>query len=362
MKKTFQFIVFATILISCSQKTTNTKINNSSPIQESSNSGSSSKLTLFDGEVKVGGLGVNDLYFGFAEGDKLIINVKEFNGRQISDVLIFHYPSDTIFKEKLVKEISNKEVSITKTGVYWFKFSNAFGEGRIYKVKIEREFTNKKMASFNSKVQWKAGFDTVWHDYPTRVVVKSDTILNTLLDEEIVIQAHSDTIKNRNKETLSFNLPNLSRGWAYYFGAGDNCKKSFMQLKNEYENSPEFKSSKIIEDGIMAKVILRNKNILNSIQCDQKVNYWLTDSKNDANNFLEGKYFTYFRDSIICSESKKMSYPSNGQISIAFLNESNKSSLAVYVNVAAITINEQYETRQVHKFRLVNAQKPYLTN
>ena len=96
-------------------------------------------VDVAESTLKVGILGEEIFYFGFAEGDKLIFNFEEVNGKELKEIEIIELPSTSKFSDYKSKKIENKILNIKRTGIYKFRFSNSAISGRICKIKIQSE-------------------------------------------------------------------------------------------------------------------------------------------------------------------------------------------------------------------------------
>src|SRR5437868_5930100 len=83
-------------------------------------------VDVAESTVKVNILGEEVFYFGFAEGDKLIFNFEETNGKELREVEIVEMPATSRFiayKTSMVK----KTLTVPSTGIYKFRFTNSVG-------------------------------------------------------------------------------------------------------------------------------------------------------------------------------------------------------------------------------------------
>ncbi|MBK7561211.1 MAG: hypothetical protein IPI68_06725 [Chitinophagaceae bacterium] len=109
-------------------------------------------IDVADNTLKVAAFGEEVFYYGFAEGDKLIFNFEELKGKELKEVEIIELPSNSKFMDYKTKKIENKNLEITKTGIYMFRFANTGLGGRICKFKIQRIPASETTKNFNSSV------------------------------------------------------------------------------------------------------------------------------------------------------------------------------------------------------------------
>jgi hypothetical protein len=95
-------------------------------------------IDVAESTLKVGGLGDEVFYYGFAEGDQLIFNFEELKGKELKELEIIELPSSSKFMDYKTKKIQNKIINVNRTGIYKFRFANSAISGRICKFKIQR--------------------------------------------------------------------------------------------------------------------------------------------------------------------------------------------------------------------------------
>ena len=87
---------------------------------------------------KIGPFGDEVFYYGFAEGDQVIFNFQVVKGKALKEVEVAEFPASSKFMDYQSKKIENKRLTISKTGIYTFRFSNSAMNGRVCKLKIQR--------------------------------------------------------------------------------------------------------------------------------------------------------------------------------------------------------------------------------
>ena len=202
--------------------------------------------------LKVGGGKEEVMYFGFAEGDKIIFNVTEADKKEIKEIEVLEYPSSSKFSDYKTAKVENKIINVNKKAVYKFRFynSNIFS-GRICKIKIQRIPVSEATKNFNSTVNWITKQDTSWNTYTKDIIVSYDTsyeqktkreIVKSEEKEELIMDknqaVHSQTNDNGNKDAVFFTLPlNQLSGnqtskvisWAYWVGVGEGASQAWQQ-------------------------------------------------------------------------------------------------------------------------------------
>ncbi|WP_224994488.1 hypothetical protein [Cesiribacter sp. SM1] len=208
-------------------------------------------IDLTEQTIKLGGMKEELLYYGFAEGDKIVFSFQEVGNKEVKEIEVIEYPSSSKFSDYKSKKIENKIINVPKTGVYVFRLKNTAISGRICKIKIQRIPANETTTKFNSAVNWVTRQDTTWNTFTKDVVVGYDTtylqkvkreLVKTEQREESILdktqRVHSQTNDNGNRTRLFFTLPrNEASGlrtkrvvsWAYWVGVNEAGKQAWDQ-------------------------------------------------------------------------------------------------------------------------------------
>lgn len=208
-------------------------------------------IDVTDQTIRIGGMKDEEIYFGFAEGDKIIFNFQEADNKELKEIEIVEYPSNSKFSDYNTKKVENKTISVTKQGVYVFRFKNSAISGRICKIKIQRIPAGEATINFNSTVTWETKQETTYNTYTKDVIVGYDTtytqktkkvLIKTEQREELIFdklqRVHSTTNSNGNKTTLFFTLPQNQItpyettkviSWAYWVGVGEEANQAWKK-------------------------------------------------------------------------------------------------------------------------------------
>ena len=68
--------------------------------------------------IKIGSVGSEELFYGFAEGDQIIFNFEEMKGKELKEVEIIELPSSSKFMDYKTTKIENKKILVNQKGVY----------------------------------------------------------------------------------------------------------------------------------------------------------------------------------------------------------------------------------------------------
>lgn len=188
--------------------------------------------------VKIGGLSEEVLYFGFAEGDRIIFNFEELDKKELKEIEIVEYPSNPKFSDYKTGRIENKSISVFQKGIYIFKFKNSAVTGRICRIRVQRVPASEATRNFNTSVKWVDKHDTTWNVYTKDVVVGHDTSYVSRSRRELV----------RIDTTFTQLFDKVMRVHSY-FGAGTQYTSTEVNLpRNTYYPTPilPYKSTEVV--------------------------------------------------------------------------------------------------------------------
>ena len=179
-------------------------------------------IDVADLTLKIGAKDTKKLHYGFAEGDQIIFNFEETDGKEMKEVEVKEYPSNSKYRDYETKKIENKTIKVLKTGVYEFRFENGnLVKGRVCRIRIQRISASPEKADFNTGIEWVEQFDTTYEvktetvvtGYNTinkqksrKVLASIDTSIVTLIDR--LERVHSTSNLNGSSvSVINFQLP-----------------------------------------------------------------------------------------------------------------------------------------------------------
>jgi hypothetical protein len=189
-------------------------------------------VDVADLTLKVGGLESKTLMYGFAEGDQILFNFSEVDNKELKELEITEYPSNSKFMDYKTTKIENKTISVIKKGVYTFRFANSAIGGRVCRIKIQRIPAKAELANFNTSVETKTFYDTTWATKSKVIVERVDTIPELVLDKqgEIVHVAANEHGAYSDVEVI---LPPHTAYWTYWIGVGEGSQQSFSSAQQK---------------------------------------------------------------------------------------------------------------------------------
>ncbi len=316
-------------------------------------------IDVYESTLKVGGFATEEYMCGLAEGDQLIFNFEEVDGKELKEVEIIEYPSSSKFMDYKTAKITNKVLNILTTGIYKFRFTNSAIAGRICKFKIQRIPVSEKTKNFNTSVYWHTVDDTTYNDVEEKYLIKADTFINNITDQ--VAKVHSSTSEQGNKTSFNFILPPNTKVWSYYIGVNQGGQKVFKDATQQLSQSASPLISKIPGYGPLAALALNGISYLTSLQSGESVQYWIVDGAN-LGLFNSGQRFNCFKKGDVLNDFSKMTSPLNGQYFLCLYNENEFRAIDVTVKITAICVNEQWGIHTVKKMNVNSRKAPYLKN
>ena len=158
-------------------------------------------IDLIESTLKLGISEEKEFYFGFAEGDQIVLNVEVLKGKSIGEVEIAEYPNFTKFTDYETSGITNKKLPVSKDGIYKFRIKNKGLVGKICKIHIQRIPLNEQTKNFNSEVYWRTLYDTTYYSKNETYLIRRDTSIVNVMDQ--TAKVHSGGNVNGNKTTLN---------------------------------------------------------------------------------------------------------------------------------------------------------------
>lgn len=324
------------------------------------NASAQTPVVVAENTLKVPGLGEEVFYHGFSEGDQLIFNFEEVNGKDFKEIEIIEWPSTSKFMDYKTKKVENKTIVIPKTSVYKFRFYNSSISGRICRIKIQRIPASETTSKFNTTVTWKHVFDTSYFVVDERYLIKSDTLVTQVLDQ--VAKVHSSTNANGNKTTFNFSFPKNTVASSYYIGVDQAGQDAFDEAGKLLSSKSGAMISKIPGYGPLAALALGGVSFLSALQVGEDVDYYLVTGAENSNLFEVDKAFYYQKKGKVINDFARMEKPMNADYFFCFSNDNAIQGITVTVKIVAIVVNNEWGTRQIQKMNVTDSIVPYLSN
>lgn len=346
---------------------TTTSVNTSTPTNNVTTSTASkqsitqiNKIDVAESTLKVGGFGEESFYYAFVEGDQLIFNFEELNGKELKEVEIIEYPSSSKYMDYKTSKITDKTINITKTGIYKFRLSNSAMSGRVCNYIIQRIPLNESTKDFNTSVYWKTIYDTTYVNKSKQVVDKIDSSFeksNTTI-----------TVDASQKNYWTYAIPSNTKFWSYYIGVGQEAQEA---LKTDMKTVSKLMESKVVSTACKAfggtgleGYALGYLTKLTIPTSGEDVDYGIiTDYANlqlyySNPSIAKGLKWV----SGVVADYSKISSQTEGTVYFALHNDNYFQNIDVTINCAALVVNTIYKTVYYKEMQVTSTQEPYFIN
>lgn len=207
------------------------------------------KVTVADVQLKLEGNKTEELMYGFAAGDRIILTITA-DGAALGEARVLQYPDVLKFKGQNIKE-DKQELTVTNKSVYVFRFANTTKGKRNCHITIQRIPKNANTRTFNTAIKWAMVPDTVWVmgtkdavvGYDTLHVQKTHRVIASESKYEEIVLDKSQRVGAKSglgdtRSAVAFSLPTnvISKdetkkvvAWAYWVGVGEESNEYWKQ-------------------------------------------------------------------------------------------------------------------------------------
>ena len=324
-------------------------------------------MLVYEGTLKIKAMQDEDLYFGFAAGDQIVVQLTETDKKDLKEFEVIELPNSSKYKESDFHQIKDKYIAVSQKAVYQFTIKNGSLGNRTCKIKISRIPAGEKTAQFNTGWKWTTVYDTTYVSVAEDSIVGYDTLTTKrvarnllsselkeydFLDKTISVPARGIVKHDNPRMCVPINLPKLEStetckqevmAWAYWMGVGPSADNFFSRNKGTLVNL-----SGLVTANPLAKLAIGVATAL-IIPDGSKIDpvwYAVTDEAGKA-AFMEGKDFhaldygrgkgSYgrFSDADQCQ----------GPYYVCIKNENLHNSVDVTVKAVAIVKVETYKEK-----------------
>ena len=201
--------------------------------------------------LKVGGMETEEVYYGFAEGDRIIFNFEEVKGKPLRGIEITELQANSKFMDYKSTSIVDKEILVNRKTIYKFSFRNSALSGRVCRIKIQRIPKSIDLIPFNTNWEWETRHDTTYVPFAQDSLVGYDTLRYKEMVKELVSirkvdemiidknqRVHSYLNQNSSSTYLRVDLPSSRNepykeekviAWAYWIGVGEEASQAYAK-------------------------------------------------------------------------------------------------------------------------------------
>lgn len=314
-------------------------------------------IDLIESTLKLGISEEKEYYFGFAEGDQIVLNFEVIKGKSIGEVEVTEYPSFTKFTDYETSGITNKKLPVSKDGIYKFRIKNKGLSGKICKIHIQRIPLNEHTKNFNSEVYWRTLYDTTYYSKNETYLIRRDTNIVEVMNQ--TAKVHSFGNANGNKTTLNFTLPKNTKAWSYYIGVDQAGQQAYQDAVNDLSELASPIVKVLSKGNPLASLALGLPSYLAQAQRGEDIDYYIVVNEN-ANLFYSGQPFYSLKMGKVINAFNRMEQVSNDNFHVCLSNDNAVTGVMVLVKVTAIVVNEQWGNRVVQVPKVSERKEAYL--
>lgn len=321
-------------------------------------------ITVAEIAVQVKPGTTEELVYGFAEGDQILLTFEEENGKKLNEVSVSEFPDILKFKAMDVKKIKKQTVVVNHKAVYKFLFKNTDKEPKQLSVLIQRKPATEENRNFNTTVKWVTEQDTTWNSFTKEVVVGYDTLYVRKTRkvvtfekkyEEMVVdksqRVSAKTSLDPSQSGIFFALPGNSItadeskkvvAWAYWVGVGKESNDYWQQNRKVIVGAVQGATTIFTSPlGGLAAGAVTNL-ALPSIGED--VEYALVNEENKK-LYLQGKPIKSYDFGKGIATSKRFTEPGmlQGKFYVMLKNDNYVQPIDVNVKVSAIVEHKKFK-------------------
>lgn len=321
-------------------------------------------ITVAEIAVQVKPGTTEELVYGFAEGDQILLTFEEENGKKLNEVSVSEFPDILKFKAMDVKKVKKQTVVVNHKAVYKFLFKNTDKEPKQLSVLIQRTPATEENRNFNTTVKWVTEQDTTWNSFTKEVVVGYDTLYVRKTRkvvtfekkyEEMVVdksqRVSAKTSLDPSQSGIFFALPGNSItadeskkvvAWAYWVGVGKESNDYWQQNRKVIVGAVQGATTIFTSPlGGLAAGAVTNL-ALPSIGED--VEYALVNEENKK-LYLQGKPIKSYDFGKGIATSKRFTEPGmlQGKFYVMLKNDNYVQPIDVNVKVSAIVEHKKFK-------------------
>ncbi|MFP5436822.1 MAG: hypothetical protein ACLGH8_03495 [Bacteroidia bacterium] len=320
------------------------------------------KITVAELQLKLDGNKSEELMYGFAAGDRVILTMKA-NGASLGEVSVLQYPEVLKYKGQNIDE-EKREFTVTAKGVYVFRFNNTARGKRSLAITLQRVPKDGTTKNFNTGVKWASVPDTTWTVVGRDIVKGYDSlrvqktrkvVASEQKYEEIVIdksqRVNAKTSFSDTRTFVDFDLPvNMVTkeeskkvvAWAYWVGVGEESNEFWKQNRKMIVGAVQGATTYFTTPlgGIAAGALTNLMMPVNG----EDVEYGLTNAQG-KNLFIQQKPYQPFDNGKGVAAYKRFTDAKmqQGKFYVVMANDNLVQPIDVNVKVSAIIEHIKYK-------------------
>lgn len=337
-------------------------------------------IDIVESTLKINGNSEEVYYCGFNEGDQIIFNFEEINGKELKEVEILELPSSSKYLDYKTAKIIDKKINVAHTGIYKFRFSNSSMSGRICKYKIQRVPGSDSTRTFNTNVYWKTIYDTTWLTKTRQVYVGTDTIYDEVSSFSNTIWLYSkgnpaclSNAASCTKAKIKLNYyPDTEELLVYIVAdqstadAFNSLSKSIVKIGLKAGTASATAGGSLLID--MFSNSLTDQAVNNLPQSGNKIDVFFTDKANadawytSTENTIKTYEGLVFINSVTLKQRFINSQFPQNEMWLCLKNNNTMTGVPVFINIVAVRLVKTYREEQYQEPQVKAYKVPYLSN
>lgn len=217
-------------------------------------------IVITEQDVDIDPKTVEVLAYHLAEGDKILLDVYEEDGKPLDEMAFVASPRTVRWRELDVAVVERQTFTVSQTGYHMFRFVNGRGGHRHLHIHIARMPRSAATAGHETAVNVDIEADSVFALVEQEVVVGYDSVpvesterINTRTEyREEVLLVRSERLTAGESRMVSFNLSHdletrardeKVAAWAYWIGVGEESSLAWEQNKDLIRKTVKVASS-----------------------------------------------------------------------------------------------------------------------
>ena len=317
------------------------------------------KVSLLESTKKISPISEENIFIGLHAGDVLVMNIEELNSKELKEIELIEYPSNSKFLDYKTPRIDNKQITINNTGIYKIRIANSAVSGRVCRINLDR-IPAENTQNFNTTVFWKTDIDTTFYTEKENYLISTDTTFSDIYSSTAFISSQNALNGNKNSQIVSFDLPMNTKSWSFYIGTGNESKAEYERAQKQFINSASNAAIQIPGYGPMAALALTGASYINQVQGADNVKYWFLSSVDDVQRFNSDITFYQYKKGDVVNEAAQMKSPLKGRVYVALLNDNTIDPINVMIKATSMIVKENWGERDVEKMKTTSSEVPYL--
>lgn len=316
------------------------------------------KISLIESTKKISPISEENIYIGLHAGDVLVINIEEVNTKELKEIELIEYPSNSKFLDYKTPRIDNKQITINNTGIYKLRISNSSVGARVCKINLDR-IPAENTQNFNSTVYWKTVSDTTFFEEEETYLSRKDTSYPLVYEAYPKLGSVNSLEGTKSYQYFEFTLPDNTTSWAFYVGTGTEAKTEFDRANRTLASNSEWIAMNEPNLSALPLLALTGNSFFKKISAADNVNYIVlpTNQVSLRNSELE---YVYFYKGDVFNDFHQVENKLVKNITAIVKNDNTIDAMYVYFKVAAVVVTPIYAKRMVKKQKVTTTEVPYL--